>query len=56
MKVTELESYTTRDLKVALSSPNWTTESYVRIEAEYVRRQHTVVTDAVEAVRIHNLS
>ena len=56
MKVTELESYTTRDLKVALSSPNWTTEAYVRIEAEYLRRYHTVDTDALEAVRIHNLS
>ena len=56
MDVLKIEKYTDSDLKVALSSPNWTTEAYVRIEAEYLRRCHTVDTEALEAVRIHNLT
>ena len=56
MNVLGIESYTDRDLKVALTSPNWTTEAYVRIEAEYLRRYRAVDTEALEAVRIHNLS
>ena len=56
MDVLKIEKYTDSDLKVALSSPNWTTEAYARIEAECVRRYHVINTDALEAVRIHNLT
>ncbi len=53
-----LKNYTTRDLKVAFESPNFSIEETVAIEVEYLRRldlANATTHEAVEMVRIHNL-
>jgi len=53
-----LKKYTTRDLKIAFDSPNFSIEETVAIEVEYLRRldlANAATHEAVEMVRIHNL-